>query len=98
MFSILESVWHAVLSVPYLVITFFVLAINGAIISLGALLGVALSLLPSFPSAPKPASGVLGGLLWFLPLGSIMAVFTLLVSAWVTFLGVKVALKWGRAL
>lgn len=98
MLSLLESVWHGVLDIPYLAIGFLVLALNGTIIVLGGILGVALGLLPAFPAAPSAPSGVLGGLLWFLPLGTILAFFSLMVTAWVTFLGVKVALKWGRAL
>lgn len=98
MFSLLEGIWHGILSVPYLVVTFFVLAINGAIVSVGALLGVLLDLLPEFPDPPAAPGGVIGALLWFVPLGAMLAFFALMVTCWVTFLGIKVALKWVRAL
>jgi len=33
-----------------------------------------------------------------IPLGTVLSFFALMVTAWVTFLGVKVALKWFRVL
>jgi hypothetical protein len=32
------------------------------------------------------------------PLGTMLSLFTVLVSLWIGFLGVKVALKWAKAL
>jgi hypothetical protein len=98
MLTFLESIWHGILDVPYLVIGFFVTAINNMIISLAFLAGLIVAALPSFPAAPTPPGGVIGGILWFFPLGTLLAVFTVFVGLWVAFLGFKAGLKWVRLL
>ena len=99
MLSFLSDIWNAIRDVPFLVVGFFVDIINGAIISIGAFLNVVFAVLPGFPSAPSaPNSGVLSWLLYFVPLGSILSFAALMLTCWVTFLGIKVALKWMRAI
>jgi hypothetical protein len=99
MLGFLEDIWHGILDLPFLIIGGLVELINALIIAIAALAEFLLSLLPAFPDPPsEPASGIVGWLLWMVPLGTMLALFTLLVSLWIGFLGVKVALKWVKAL
>ena len=98
MVGVLESVLHGVLDIPYLVIGFFVDAINGLILGVAALASAILSLLPSFPSVPGAPGGVMGAVLWAFPLGTMVAVWSTFVGLWIAFLGFKVALKWVKVL
>jgi uncharacterized membrane protein YdjX (TVP38/TMEM64 family) len=94
----LEDIWNAIKDVPYLILAGLVEVLNAIIAAIAALATLVLSLLPGFPEPPSAPSGVVGGLLWFLPLGTILAFFSLMVSCWLGFLAVKIALKWVRAL
>jgi len=96
--SFLEDILHGILDLPYVLINLLVAMVNGLIAALAAIAAAALSLLPGFPEAPSAPGGVVGALLWFFPLGTVLSFFGLMVTAWVTFLGVKVALKWFRVL
>jgi hypothetical protein len=99
MISLLTNIWHGVLSIPYLIADFLVMVLNGLIAAIGALAAAVLSLLPSFPDTPDaPDSGVLGFLNWVVPLGPMIASFAILIAAWTSFLVIKIALKWVKAL
>jgi hypothetical protein len=99
MLGFLEDIWHGILDLPFLIIGGLVEMINALIVAIAALAEFLLALLPSFPDPPsEPASGIVGWLLWMVPLGTMLALFTVLVSLWVGFLGVKMALKWVKAL
>lgn len=73
--------------------------INDVIVVLGAVASWAIGILPGFPSAPgAPSSGILGFICWVIPVGPMLAVFSVLVTAWTLFLGVKIALRWVKAI
>jgi hypothetical protein len=99
MLGLLADIWNAIRSLPYLIIDFLVMVLNALIVAIGAFASLVLGLLPSFPAGPgAPTGGVLGFLNWIAPLGPMIATFAVLVTAWTTFLLVKVALKWVKAL
>jgi hypothetical protein len=98
MLGFLEEILHGILSIPYLIIALLVELLNAIIVAIAALAELLLSLLPGFPEAPSAPGGVVGGLLWFLPLGPILAFFSLMVTCWLGFLAIKIGLKWVRAL
>lgn len=99
MLSWLSDIWHAIMDLPYLLVALLVEALNALIAALAALAELVLGLLPGFPDPPSgPDSGIGALLLWVVPLGPILSVFTILVSCWVSFLAVKIALRWVKAL
>lgn len=98
MFSILESVWHAIVDVPFYIVGLLVDSVNELISAFAALATLILSLLPSFPAVPSAPSGVLGSVLWFFPIGTMVSVWMTFVGLWVAFLGFKVAMKWVKLL
>lgn len=98
MFWMLEQVWHAIKDVSALIIAGLVELINGIILAIAALAEALLALLPSFPDPPAAPGGVMGALLWIVPMGSILSFFGLMVTAWVGFLAIKVGLRWVKAL
>jgi hypothetical protein len=93
MVSLLESLGHGVLELPYLIDGILVEILNGAIVALATLAAAAFEVLPAFPTVGSLPGGVLSGMEWFFPFGAIAAVVTAMVTAYVTFLGVKVVLK-----
>lgn len=94
----LEDIWHGILDIPFVLIGLLVEVVNEIIAAIAALASVVLLLLPGFPDPPEAPGGVVGLLLWVVPLGSILAIFSLFVSCWVSFLAVKIALRWVKAL
>jgi hypothetical protein len=99
MITLLQYVWNAIRSVPFLIADFLIQAFNLVIIGFAVMAAALWSLLPSFPSAPAPPSGgVAGALAWIAPIGTIVTGFSLLVSCWIAFSVIKVALKWVKAL
>ncbi len=97
MLSVLSDILHGILDIPYLVANLFIEAFNGWILILASLVSAALSVLPGFPEVPTLDGEVLGGVAWFLPVESMLAVFATFVAAWVLWMGVSVALRWGKA-
>jgi pheromone shutdown protein TraB len=98
MLSLLESIFHGILDLPYLVINLFIEAFNGWILILAGILSGILAILPGFPEVPTLGSEVLGGVAWFLPIAPMLAIFATFVTAWVVWMGFSVILRWVRAL
>jgi hypothetical protein len=74
-------------------------AVNALIAALGAVLAAAMSLLPGLPPVPQLGTVAwLGWLNWFFPVTTLLAGLAAFVLIWVTFLLVRIALKWARAL
>jgi hypothetical protein len=73
--------------------------INDGFVVLGVMLTAALAALPPFPAPPDaPSTGILAFICWIFPLGPMLAIFSGLVTCWITFLVVKIALRWVKAL
>lgn len=99
MFSWLSDIWHAIKDLPFLIVGLLVELVNALIAAIAALAKLVLGLLPGFPDPPSsPDSGIGALLLWVVPLGPILTVFSILVACWVSFLAVKIALRWVKAL
>lgn len=94
----LEDIQHGILDLPFILIGLVVDLLNLIILAIAALAALLLALLPGFPEAPSAPGGVIGALLWVVPLGSILSFFGLMVTAWITFLAVKIGLRWVKAL
>jgi hypothetical protein len=98
MLSLLSSIWHGILDIPYLIVALLVEAINGWILILAALLAAALAILPGFPEVPTLDGDVISGVAWFLPIGPMLAIFATFLAAYVIWMGVSIALRWVKAL
>lgn len=98
MLSILETIWHALLDLPYLLVSLLIESLNGWILILALLVKGILAVLPSFPSIPTLDGGVLSGVAWFLPIAAMLATFATFVAMFVIWLGYQVVLRWARAL
>ena len=98
MISLLESVWHGILDVPYLAVALLVESINGWLMALGAAITAAIAILPGFPEVPTLNGDVLSGVAWFLPIAPMLGIFATFVAAWVVWMGVTTVLRWARAL
>lgn len=98
MLSWLSDIWSAIKDLPFLIADLLMGIINGIIAALAVIAEAVLSILPSFPEAPSAPGGVLGFLWWVVPIEGVLGFFMLMVSCWVGFLGVKIALRWVKAL
>lgn len=94
----LSDIWHAIVDLAYVLVGLLVELVNSFIAAIAALAELVLSLLPSFPDPPGTPGGIGGVLLWVFPLGPVLSIFTILVGCWVSFLAVKIALRWVKAL
>jgi uncharacterized membrane protein len=95
----LNGIWHAVTNFGQLVAYGLVSVVNALIAALGAFIAAVIGLFPTLPAAPgPPSSGVLQWVNYFLPLGGMLALFGTFVTLWISFLGIRVALKWAKAL
>ena len=83
----------------YLVKAGIILVLNLLIVSVSGWLELLALLLPPMPSAfSAPSSGVLGWLNWVVPIGPLAAGLATVISLWVSFLGVRWALRIIRVL
>jgi hypothetical protein len=72
--------------------------VNALVVALAAFLAGVLSLLPTLPDPPDVGGQWMSWLNWIVPVGTMLATLTAFVVIWVSFLLVRVALKWARAL
>ena len=98
MLTVLQSILHGVLDLPYLAVNLLIDSFNGWMLALTALAGALFAILPGFPPVPTLPAEVLAGIAWFLPVAAMLAVFGTFVVAFVVWLGVQVALRWVKAL
>lgn len=98
MLSLLESILHGILDIPYLVVNLLVEAFNGWILILAGLLSLVLSVLPGFPAVPAFSETVVGGVAWFLPVAPMLAIFSTFLAAWVLWMGYSVIMRWVKGL
>jgi hypothetical protein len=97
--GVLEAILCVIEELAADIVGLLVLAVNGALIALGALLAVIIALLPSMPEPPtKPGSGIIGFLNFFFPLAGVAGILTTMGSLFLGFMAVRVILNWIRAL
>jgi len=99
MLDFLGGIFDVVKQFGQLVLYALVTFANALIEAIGAFIALVISLFPALPDAPgAPDSGVLQWVNYFLPLGGMLALFATFVAVWVSFLAIRVALKWAKAL
>jgi hypothetical protein len=73
--------------------------VNGIIVAIGGFVDVISALLPNMPAAVGPPnSAVLGWILWIYPLGTALGVLSAVITVWIALLGIRIALRWVKAL
>lgn len=99
MIDLLSKLWSVISHLGDWFLWALVSAVNLLIAAVGTLIAFVLGLLPSLPTPPTVPSGSwLAWLCWFMPVGSLVAGFGLMVTAWIAFLLIRIALKWAKAL
>jgi len=92
--SVIDALIHAI---GQLVIG----AINALIEALAAVLAALFAILPDMPDLPDPPEAVVTAeswVAWFLPVHQIVLSLTFVVSMWLLWQGVSIALKWAKAI
>jgi hypothetical protein len=97
MLTVLSDVLGAVLDLPFILVNLLIESINGwlGILNLGLL--AALAVLPGFPELPQLPAEPLGLFSYYFPVTAMLAVLASFIAAFITWLGVSVALRWGKA-
>lgn len=73
--------------------------VNLIIVAIGVLITTLLALLPQMPAAPGPPDqGFLGWFSWLVPVGAILALMGVFLSAYIVLLAIRIALRWVKAL
>ncbi len=83
------------------IVTLVVKAVNGLIVALGALIGGLFSALPNLPALPSlPASMVTAEawVAWVFPVATLLDVLAFVLSMWLLWQVVAIALRWAKAL
>ena len=78
-----------------------VLAFNYIIAAIGALIAALAALMPNMPTMPtRPAAfdTALGWINWILPVGTVVTIAAFLLTAWLLWQAVAIALRWAKAL
>jgi hypothetical protein len=75
-----------------------VTVVNALIVAVAAVINAAMSILPSLPTPPDVSGPWMGWLNWIVPVGPLLAGLSAFVAIWVSFLVLRIALKWARAL
>jgi hypothetical protein len=74
-------------------------AVNLIVSGLGAFIAAVVGLLPSLPAVPElPGGDAPGWVAWLLPVTGIAAALAGLVTTYVAFLVIRIALRWVKAL
>lgn len=96
MIGVLQDILYGILDIPFLIVSLLVEAINGWIMILALFIEGLVALLPSFPELPTVPGGLAGSFAWVLPVAGVLAVFTVMLVTWVSFMAIKIALNWGK--
>lgn len=76
------------------------LALNGLILALGTIVGGFLSILPdmpALPTLPDPFTTAAAWVAWFFPVDTLLTVLALVITLWLVWQLVVVALRWAKA-
>lgn len=99
MLGLLRWIADALESMGAYVLVGLVDGVNAIITAIGALIGVLVGLLPSIPDPPAaPAAEWIGWLNWIYPLAPALAAATGLLLLYTLLLGLRIALRWVKAL
>jgi hypothetical protein len=98
MLSVLSSVLDGVLSIPYLIAGILIDAINGWLGLFAAVAAAAIAVLPSFPALPELPGEWGAAVSFFLPIGTMLGIFSAFVTAWVLWWGISQALRWVKVI
>jgi hypothetical protein len=86
-------------NLPQLFLVGLVDAVNYTIIGIGAAIDAIAFALPSMPSyTPFMPTDALAAANWFYPVGALVTALGVLVTLWTTWLLIRIALNWLRAL
>jgi hypothetical protein len=97
--TLLGWILDAIKGIGSLVLVALVDVVNAVILAVGTLISVLFSLLPSLPSPPTvPVADWVGWLNWFFPVAEMIAALTAFVVIWTSFLVIRMALRWVKAL
>jgi hypothetical protein len=94
--GVLGSVLDGVLSIPYLVAGLIVDSINGWLLLLVGAASAAIAILPGFPSLPELPGEWGSAVSWFLPLGTMLGIFTAFIGLWVAWWAISYLLRWAK--
>jgi hypothetical protein len=102
MLSALWSIWHVIEYLPDYILVAFIDGVNAFFLAVGAFLVVLHDGLPNMPTDPLSvtdgAPTWLSWLNWGYPIGSLLAVWSLLLGLWLVFLPIRTALRWVKLL
>lgn len=85
----------------YMVEDGIIWAINKFIVGMALIITAILAILPNMPALPAlptTFTTVEGWIAWFWPVGTTVTIFAFIVTAWIIWLGVSIALRWAKAL
>lgn len=76
-------------------------AFNAVVAAIAAVIGALASVLPNmpdFPTLPDPLPEILGWIAWVFPVHQAVLVLAFLVTAWLVWQAVAMAMRWARML
>lgn len=98
MIGVLGAVLDGVLAMPYLVAALIVDSINGWLALIAAAAAAAIALLPGFPSLPELPGEWGAAVSYFLPLGTMLGIFSGFLLLWVAWWAVSTLLRWAKVI
>jgi len=98
MLSIFEDILCIISGLASIIEYAAVVVVNDLIIGLAAVLAVVAPLLPSMPSFPDLSGQNFAWLGWLVPVSSIVGLNSLAVTIFLTMFGLRIALRWVKAL
>lgn len=101
MISLLQSILCVLLQIPYFIVWAVITALNGVILTLATVLAGLVALMPvfpDFPTVPSEVTAVTGWVAWFFPVGTVVAIVAFLLTAWLVWQGVSLALRWAKVI
>ena len=101
MTSILQALYDFLSQLVCWIMSALIGALNLILAALGALIATLVSLLPDMPatpSAPAAVTTAAGWVNWVFPVAQVALFFTFILSAWILWQAVAIAMRWAKAL
>ena|SRR5579862_8043808 len=96
MLNALEQILCYIENLPTLIVDGAVTVLNLVIVAIGAAIAAIAAVLPSMPSSAVGflPDSVLSAANWFYPIGAVVTALGVVVTIWVAYLLLKIALNW----
>lgn len=101
MTAILQAIYDFLEQLVCWIMTALIATLNLLLAALGGLIALLVELMPDMPdlpAVPAPITTAASWMNWVFPVGTVAVFFTFMLSAWILWQAVAIAMRWAKAL